>query len=328
MALRSMNKPKIGDFSIDPNDVFMVGNARIKQVGLVPHIPSTNHFYETGVRQIITQGFTLRKEINNTRASTAEDKEIIKIIVEVEFTDVQMKPPTTTHYQTGEEVILTPGVARDKDKNYSSMLEVSMNIKAVAYLKNGTTREKTAVANKVRLCKVPTVVRSINCHTNNKTKKGLMEMREDPTDPGGYFILKGVEWVIDCVENMLFNQPKIYCNVGYRKSLARLEFISKPGDTYQNSDLLLLRYQNDDTLTLEVVRDKLKETKFPFYMIFRALGWSTDKQIIENNIKNVLKSTNLDIKDKYTGKVRDIYFTDDKSILISTDIFSIFTNSS
>ncbi|MFV9931296.1 MAG: hypothetical protein AB8V18_07270 [Francisella endosymbiont of Hyalomma asiaticum] len=44
-----------------------------------------------------------------------------------------------------------------------------------------------------------------------------------------------------------------------------------------------------------------------------------DKQIIANNIKNVLKSTNLDIKNKYIGKVRDMYFTNDKSILISTD---------
>ncbi|NDS65254.1 phosphoribosylaminoimidazolesuccinocarboxamide synthase, partial [Francisella tularensis subsp. holarctica] len=52
-----------------------------------------------------------------------------------------------------------------------------------------------------------------------------------------------------------------------------------------------------------------------------------DKQIIANNIKNVLKSTNLDIKNKYIGKVRDMYFTDDKSILISTDRQSAFDRS-
>lgn len=52
-----------------------------------------------------------------------------------------------------------------------------------------------------------------------------------------------------------------------------------------------------------------------------------DKQIIINNIQNVLKSTDLDIKDKYTGKVRDMYFTDDKSILISTDRQSAFDRS-
>ncbi|MGQ4005605.1 phosphoribosylamine--glycine ligase [Francisellaceae bacterium CB300] len=52
-----------------------------------------------------------------------------------------------------------------------------------------------------------------------------------------------------------------------------------------------------------------------------------DKQIIINNIKNVLKNTNLDIKDKYIGKVRDMYFVDDKSILISTDRQSAFDRS-
>lgn len=272
----------VGDFSIDPNDLFMVINARLNQIGMVPHLPSADHFYINGVRQIITQGFTVKKEIINKRESTAEDRDIAKIVVEVEFTDVQMKPPTTTHYQTGEEVMLTPAMAHISDKNYSAMLEVSMNIKATAYMKNGTTVERKASASNIRLCKVPTIVRSINCHTRGKTKQGLQAMREDPSDPGGYFILKGVEWVIDAVENILFNQPKIYRNINYRNSLARLEFISKPGDTYQNSDLMLLRYFKDKTLTVEVVRDKLKETPFPFYMIFRALGWNTDMEIINN----------------------------------------------
>ncbi len=52
-----------------------------------------------------------------------------------------------------------------------------------------------------------------------------------------------------------------------------------------------------------------------------------DQQIIINNIKNVLKNTNLYIKDKYIGKVRDMYFVDDKSILISTDRQSAFDRS-
>ncbi|AJI55878.1 phosphoribosylamine--glycine ligase [Francisella philomiragia] len=52
-----------------------------------------------------------------------------------------------------------------------------------------------------------------------------------------------------------------------------------------------------------------------------------DKQIIINNIQNVLKATDLNIKDKYIGKVRDMYFTDDKSILISTDRQSAFDRS-
>ncbi len=52
-----------------------------------------------------------------------------------------------------------------------------------------------------------------------------------------------------------------------------------------------------------------------------------DKQIIINNIKNVLKNTNLDIKDKYIGKVRDMYFVGDKSILVSTDRQSAFDRS-
>ena len=52
-----------------------------------------------------------------------------------------------------------------------------------------------------------------------------------------------------------------------------------------------------------------------------------DKQIIINNMKNILKTTSLDIKDKYVGKVRDMYFTNNKSILVSTDRQSAFDRS-
>ena len=51
-----------------------------------------------------------------------------------------------------------------------------------------------------------------------------------------------------------------------------------------------------------------------------------DKVIIDN-IENILKNTNLDIKNKYIGKVRDMYFDGDISILVSTDRQSAFDRS-
>lgn len=276
-----MSKPLIGD-TIDPNDVYIIGVARVKQIGLTPHLPSANHFYNSGVRQIITQGFTLKKEFRTRRENSEEDKDIDKISILIKFTDVRMKAPTTMRYQTGKEVILTPREAHDKDKNYSSSLEVSMFITATAYLLDGNTRVRTAEVKNIQLCKIPTMVRSVNCHTYKKSADALMKMRENPYDPGGYFILKGVEWAIDGIENILFNQAKIYNNIGYNKSLARLEYISKPGDTYQNSDLMLLRYFKNKTLTVEISRDKLSQTQLPFYIIMAVLGFSTDRQIMES----------------------------------------------
>ena len=49
-----------------------------------------------------------------------------------------------------------------------------------------------------------------------------------------------------------------------------------------------------------------------------------DKTIIKKNINNCLTTTNLPIENKYIGKVRDMYFTKNQSILISTDRQSAF----
>ena len=40
-------------------------------------------------------------------------------------------------------------------------------------------------------------------------------------------------------KKILFNQIRIFKNVGYGKEIFRSEFVSKPGDTYQNSDYLI-----------------------------------------------------------------------------------------
>lgn len=128
------------------------------------------------------------------------------------------------------------------------------------------------------------MVRSVLCNTHGCSKEALMRMNEDPTDPGGYFIIKGIEWVIDCIENILFNQIRIFKNEGYSKEIMRVEYVSKPGDTYQNSDYFLVRLLNDNQLTCEVVRNHLKGIQIPFYLLFRVLGWTSDKEMFDNII--------------------------------------------
>ena len=45
---------------------------------------------------------------------------------------------------------------------------------------------------------------------------------------------------------------------------------------------LIVRWLNDGQITVEIVRDKLRGIYIPFYLVFRILGWPTDKQIFDN----------------------------------------------
>lgn len=279
----SSSSLKIADFdySINPDDLFLIFDSLLKQKGLNSHhIESANHFYRNGISQIIKQGFKIYKELANKRNATDEDREIERIYCEVIPTEIRLRPPTTLTYRTGKETILYPKVALQREKVYSGPLLISCDVIAKAYLKDGSVIERKDSVKDFRISKVPIIKGSIMCNTYGKSKEALMQMGEDPSDPGGYFIVKG-EWAVDCTENITFNQPKIYRNEGYGKSLVRCEYISKPGDNYQNSDYLIIKYSKDSTLTIEIMRDKLNNVPIPFYLVFRALGWTSDREMME-----------------------------------------------
>jgi DNA-directed RNA polymerase beta subunit len=272
----------IGDETLRVDDLLLVSDAEVSDKGLVNHhLESMNDLYQNGIHQIITQVFKVEKDIENKRTNTPEDLEIDKIHVEVKFTDVSLSRPTMVNYFSGKEEVLYPKVALLEDKTYSASLRVNATIKATAYLKNGATKVKEDEIKNFKICRIPIMVRSVMCNTYGCSEEALINLQEDPTDPGGYFIIKGVEWVIDCIENILFNQIRIFKN-DYNKEVIRAEFISKPGDSYQNMGYLVVRWLTDGQITVEIVRDKMRGIYVPFYIIFRLMGWTTDKDIFDN----------------------------------------------
>ena len=309
-------KLTIGDYSIEQDELYAIGDAELDDKGLVHHhISSANDLYSNGIPQIITQVFKVEKDIANQRDSTSEDKLIDRVHVLIRFTDVFISRPTMINYYSGKEEILYPNIALLEDKTYSANLRVNASITATAYFKNGTTKVRTDEIKSFKLCRVPVMVKSILCNTHGCSRETLMRMNEDPTDPGGYFIIKGNEWVIDCIENILFNQIRIFKNEGYSKEVMRVEYVSKPGDTYQNSDYFLVRLLNDNQLTCEIVRNYLKGIQIPFYLLFRILGWASDKEMFDNILygygndisKNMLNYIIDSMNAKYSNMTKGRY---------------------
>lgn len=295
------------DYNVKQDDLFLIGDSLIDEKGLIGHhLESANNFYLNGIRQIITQGFTIERDVINKRDATEEDKQIEWVHCEVIPTDVILKPPTTLHYKTSKEIVLFPKVALEREKVYSGSLSFSCDIKLTAHLKNGSTIERVGNVKNFRISKVPIIKGSVMCNTYNMSKEALMQIGEDPSDPGGYFIVRG-EWAVDCTENITYNQPKIYRNEGYGKSRVRCEFISKPGDTYQNSAMTLITFYNDDTITIDIVRDKMSKVEIPFYMVFRAFGWSSDKDMMDWIVYDYDSEVNTKLKNMIISAINAKY---------------------
>jgi DNA-directed RNA polymerase beta subunit len=270
--------------NISSNDLISILDSVInKKKGLIEHhIASTNLFYDSGIKQIITKGFNIQVELNNERNITDEDKNISKYLMKVIITDVQLTNPITINYDTQKPTILYPNEAHIKDLTYSSPMYIDAQIICTAYKHDGTEIVKKEEIKNYRLGSIPIMVGSKLCNTYNKSRDTLLQLNEDPTDFGGYFIIKSNEWIIDNIESMTYNSPREFKNVGHKNELCRADIISKPGDNFENSSILIIKLLTNNNIVFEITNNKFRDISIPFYVLFRAFGVCSDKDIIEH----------------------------------------------
>jgi DNA-directed RNA polymerase beta subunit len=310
------------DSAMNSDDMYLVPRAEAMARGLCSdHLNSGNDFVEKGIRQIMTKTFTIERTIINERDKTEEDALIDNIHIRVFIKSIAMKTPTTTHYASSKEEILTPKTALLENKTYASHLYSDIDIVATAHMKDGTTKERKASVDQMHIATIPVMVRGKLCNTYNKSQEALVRMEEDPSDQGGYFIVKGIEWVINNTESSTYNRPKIFRNMGYKNEVARLEIISKPGDSYENSAQLYVKILTGSQLIVKIDRAPMSDIEIPFFIILRLLGWSSDKKMIDWIVydyespiaKKILKRLQSAFKAKYTnfGESSHLYKKED-----------------
>lgn len=276
------NNDKIND--INSNDLIIILDSILnKKKGLISHhVESINKFNESGIKQIMVNGFNIQVELNNERDSTDEDKLITKYLMKANITDVRLLPPVTINYDTQRSQILFPAESHIKDLTYSSPMYIDADIVCTAYKSDGTTEIKKEQIQNYRLGSIPIMVGSKLCNSYNKSRDTLIELNEDPTDLGGYFIIKSNEWIIDNIESMTYNLSREFRNVGFKNELARSDIISKPGDNFENSSSLICKYLANGNINFEVTNNKFRDISIPFYVLFRAFGVCSDREIIEH----------------------------------------------
>ncbi len=288
-------KPTISTDKCNNSDLYDVFDNYNQLNGVVAHhIKSANNFYTNGIDSIIKKGFIIKKEIIPEHKIDEDGNHINKIIVSVIFKNVRIQSPIRHIYKTNKIEPLYPTDASILEKNYSGSVYINAEITITVEFTNNTTKVITKEVSDFKICTLPIIIGSILCNTYQQSKASLEQLGEDPSNPGGYLQLKNA-YSINLTENMVFNIPKIYKNEGHGKSRVRCEYLSKPGDLYQNSDYFIIIYNVDNTLTIQIQRDKLMNIEIPFYLVFRALGWSTDKELYEHIVMDAEDESNKKI---------------------------------
>ena len=96
---------------------------------------------------------------------------------------------------------LTPNQCRLRDLTYSGNIKVNIEYTHRTAAGVALVRRKG-----VTIGKIPIMLRSARCHLHGKSPEELARLQECPLDPGGYFIVKGVEKVALVQENLARNR--------------------------------------------------------------------------------------------------------------------------
>ncbi len=288
------------DASLNQSDMKAIIAAELDYSGIAGHhIDSLNDFYSVGIKQIITDVFQISNTFKNVRDMSDEDKSIAEISYLVEFTDVDMQKPQTVNELTGAAEANLPIMCQRNDHTYSAIPYISARITATAIKHDGTTIVRTESFDRYRIAPILCGTYTNLCHLTGMDAKTLDRLGENYRSPGGTFYVNGTEWSIDNLSNITYNSFHAY-RQSYANELARGTYLSKPGDAFENSYQTLLRYLNTGAITVEVTTNKFKELNIPFYLLFRACGITSDRDIVDNIVEGV------DIDDVNTNALKTI----------------------
>lgn len=115
----------------------------------------------------------------------------------VTFENLKILPPQ--YYRDGKVYRMTPSLAREQGYTYGGDWHVDL------VLRDAANNELERISG-VCIGNVPTMLKSRECILYNKSPRELALLGEDPKDPGGYFIITGVEKVILLQEQLSVNK--------------------------------------------------------------------------------------------------------------------------
>jgi DNA-directed RNA polymerase II subunit RPB2 len=267
--------------SISKSDIFTIIKKIATDEDHSMHVACGNNFVEKIMPYIITNIFPISMEIPNTRNSTPEEKNIDFFKIRIILDNVNQEKPLKRAHRTSKLSPLFPTEAINNNLTLYGDVKVNVNIYVTIVHKDGKEVKSESKLNQITLISMPVMVGSIACNTHGLPKDVLDNIGEDITDQGGYWIIKGGKYIINFLESNVYNLERIYNNIGFMNEKTRVEIISKTGDGPENSYQTYIKLLTGGQIVVIIDRDPLKNIIFPFFILFRLLGWETDKQIYE-----------------------------------------------
>ena len=206
--------------------------------------------------------------------------------VQILFENTSIRKPTIFE-NNGAILPMMPNDARLRNLTYASPLFVDVRVRTtfIDNTKQGERIVRERLFPNVHLGKIPVMVGSKYCLLNDQNHIHPQVLGECAEDFGGYFIISGGERVIISQERMSENRPFVFRN--NRNSTKEVEVIEvksigPDNDQVPKNNAVKIMYhpKNPQLFVLRAAIPRIK-TEIPLFILFRALGVTADKDIID-----------------------------------------------
>lgn len=230
-----------------------------------------------------------------------EESQQIELEAETSYREQELEPPTKyqlkfeqiylskpTHWEKdGAPRPMMPNEARLRNLTYSAPLYVDVTKTVI----RANQEPETELSSKIYIGKIPIMLRSTYCVLSGLTDRDLTELNECPLDPGGYFIINGSEKVLIAQEKMATNTVYVFqkkdSKYAYTCEIRScLEQSSRPTSTL----FVSMVARGGAGAKKSAIGQRIVATipyikqEIPIMIVFRALGFVSDRDILEHII--------------------------------------------
>eukprot|EP01041_Mallomonas_annulata_P008908 gene8908-18435_t len=279
---------------ISQEDAWIVINTYFTAKGLVrQQLDSFDEFVTNTIQELVDDAGEIKV--------TPQDQHIPGQVVEeftyiIKFEQIYVGNPVI--YESDAEAReLYPHEARLRQLTYSAPIYVDVTCKQFQLNENRTFNPndepvKSRTIDQNLLAYLPIMLRSKFCHLHGKSKLNLSLAGECVFDQGGYFVINGSEKVIIAQERMSNNHVYVF----KKQQPSKYEWVCETRSHINTgarptSTMYLQMYgpgKNKSTIEGEDDGHKIRSTlpyirtDIPVVIIFRALGFVADRDIIEH----------------------------------------------
>ena len=183
-----------------------------------------------------------------------------------------------------EQKQLFPNEARLRNLTYASNIFCDIDVEYHIRNEKDEIKIIEQTFTKINLGKIPIMLQSKICALNNSTKEMKKQMGECPHDQGGYFVIDGQEKVIVSHERKAENKLYIVeSNDALYSYSAQIKSVPENTFKYARTTVVNINSTND----LITIRLPMMNKQIPLFLMFRALGIESDKEILKYILLNL-----------------------------------------